>query len=324
MPSLHRITFRSAWVKSSPGRTLARATLIVMALMLAACSLDPAPSNTPTVPSLPQAEVTIAASPTVDPVLPESDSDNGLSIGASNPTQARLAAEGEPVVPGPTSTPQATQATLPMMISASDGLVLQATYYGPERHPAPGVLLVHMASSDRSAWEPLAESLQQQGYAVLAIDLRGHGSTGGQVNWELSQGDVTSALAMLRDLPGVDPQRIAVVGASIGANLGLNACASAAECQTAVLLSPGLDYRGITASNGIARLGSRPVLIATSENDDNNPGDSLTLDGMVSGPHRLLLYPDAGHGTDMLVAQPNLIAEIAGWLNQVMPVQAGS
>ena len=67
------------------------------------------------------------------------------------------------------------------MISAPDGLILDATFYGPVVRPAPGVLLLHMEGRDRGAWDTLPERLQARGYAVLAVDLRGHGATGGAV-----------------------------------------------------------------------------------------------------------------------------------------------
>jgi fermentation-respiration switch protein FrsA (DUF1100 family) len=89
-----------------------------------------------------------------------------------------------------------------------------------------------------------------------------------------------------------------------------------------VLLSPGLDYRGITAADGMARLGARPVLIVASENDDNNPADSTTLDGMAAGDHRLVIYPTAGHGMAMFAAEPGLADLIVEWLRVRFPPPA--
>jgi hypothetical protein len=83
-----------------------------------------------------------------------------------------------------------------------------------------------------------------------------------------------------------------------------------------VLLSPGLDYFSVTTPDAMARLGARPVLIVASENDGNNPADSIALDGMAAGDHQLMIYPAAGHGTEMLAAEPGLPDLITGWLER--------
>jgi dienelactone hydrolase len=303
-------TFRRAWV------VLAAVTLV---LVVAACGQGgPTPTSTPEQPT------PLPASPTVNPVMPLPEGQQIRSVprgdaGSSNPTQAALPAEGEPAQAQPTITPQPTQAELPMMIGASDGLVLYGTYYGAPARPAPGVLMLHQRGRDRSSWDALARHLQAAGYAVLTVDLRGSGETGGSEDWTLAQSDVRQVLDTLVQLPGVSPGQIVVIGASVGANLGLNGCAELPGCVGAVLLSPGLDYFSVTTPYALARLGARPVLIVASENDANNPADSIALDGMAAGDHQLTIYPAAGHGTDMFAAEPGLSDLITGWLEGHVP-----
>ncbi len=312
-------------------RTMPRVTralaLTGLLILLAACGTGaPAPTATPDWPTpLPPLPV----SPTVNPVAPVEEGpeihDPALGApGVSNPTQAGLAAEGQPEHDLPTITPPPPQSLLPMVISGADGLIMYGTLYAAVVRPAPGLLLVHMQGRDRSSWEPLPARLQAAGYAVLAIDLRGYGETGGVADWTRAPADVRAALAQFAGLPGISGGQLAVIGASIGANLGLNACADQPGCAAAVLLSPGLDIRGITAADALARFGARPVLIVASETDENNPADSVTLDSMAGGDHQLLIYPAAaGHGTDMLVVQPDLIDAIVNWLVAHLPPPGG-
>ncbi len=47
----------------------------------------------------------------------------------------------------------------------------------------PTVILLHMLGKDRSTWNAFASTLsQKEGYAVLSIDLRGHGESVKQNN----------------------------------------------------------------------------------------------------------------------------------------------
>ena len=290
-----------------------------LAALLAACDIEPAPEPTATFewPTLP---ATVPPSPTVAPFIPEGDGSEGAVIGASNPTQAALAAEGQPSQEPGTPTPAPTESVLPMTITAADGTALQARYYAPSRRPAPAALLIHQAGGSQQDWASLVEPLHSAGYAVMTFDLRGHGGSGGQASWAQTSADMQAALALLSQLPGVDPSQIVTIGASVGANLALNGCADLVGCAAAVLLSPGLDYYGLATAGAMPRLGSRPLLIAASENDANNPADSMMLDSLAtSGDHQLIVFPAAGHGTQMLAAQPDLIARIVAWLVARVP-----
>lgn len=66
-------------------------------------------------------------------------------------------------------------------IITKDGLPLSAMYW-PSRLKAQGgvVVLLHGMNGNQLDWGKLPESLQGQGYAVLAVDLRGHGQSKGK------------------------------------------------------------------------------------------------------------------------------------------------
>lgn len=62
--------------------------------------------------------------------------------------------------------------------TTADGVVIKATYYagvrGKETVP---IILLHDADGSRQDYAPLAEYLQQQGHAIIAVDLRGFGES---------------------------------------------------------------------------------------------------------------------------------------------------
>src|SRR5262249_2137018 len=152
-----------------------------------------------------------------------------------------------------------------MQFTASDGLVIAATYYGAAKRPAPGVLLLHMVGGRKEDWGKFALQLRSAGFNVLAIDLRGHGMTGGDLAWTKAPGDGKPVIAEFRARPSMIPDKVFIVGASIGANLALNACVDVSQCKAVVLLSPGLNYQGIETADAIVRYGARPVLIVASK-----------------------------------------------------------
>ena len=202
---------------------------------------------------------------------------------------------------------------------ASDGLEIQTTYATPGGEaPFPGVILLHMLGSNRQIWETtgMIDALRLQGYAVLAIDMRGHGETGGDRDWEVARNDFSMIYDQFVQFPEVDGENTAVIGGSIGSNMSLALGVDRPEIETAVLLSPGLDYRGVTTDDLITQFGERPILIVASEEDGYSADSSRALfETAVSA--ELELYNGAGHGTTMLSNEPELTQLILSWLSDV-------
>ena len=207
-------------------------------------------------------------------------------------------------------------------IEASDGLMIQATFWGVQHAPPqPGVILLHMLGSERSVWETtgFAEHLSDNGYAVLSVDMRGHGETGGSRDWDLTADDLQCVWAYFVGREEVEATRTAVIGASIGANMTLITGVNEPSIKTLVLLSPGLDYRGVTTDDKINAYGERPLLIVASEEDTYAATSSETLIDQAQGTAHLEMYTGAGHGTNMFAAEPGLADLILDWLNRHLP-----
>lgn len=203
-------------------------------------------------------------------------------------------------------------------IAAADDLTLIGTYYSQASEaPRPAVLLLHMLGSNRTVWEQtgLPAILVSNGYNVLALDMRGHGDTGGQQDWEKSPDDIQRAWEFLRQQPGVDRERTAFIGASIGANEALIAAANEPDIRTVILLSPGLEYRGVATEPVMPTYGDRPILFVASEDDSYSADSIRQLAKLATGTAVLQLYENAGHGTAMFAAAPDLPDLITEWLN---------
>ncbi len=209
-------------------------------------------------------------------------------------------------------------------VSASDGLELAAKFYPTTAVNAPAVLLLHMLGSSRVAWLPLIVPLREAGYAVLAVDMRGHGQTGGTQDWVLAEADVQVWLDWLKAQEGINPDALAIVGASIGSNLALIGCANDPTCVTAIALSPGLDYRGVMPEAAVVSgLADRSALLVASH-DDLESSDAVKQMAMnaTDGEIGLRLYPGFAHGTELLLGNTtdSVLALVIGWLDEHLPV----
>lgn len=203
-------------------------------------------------------------------------------------------------------------------IEAEDGLMLVGSFFAPEKNtsPAPGVVLLHMLWGERSSWEDFAIQLNEAGFAVLAMDFRGHGETGGEVDWEKAVQDVEQIWEFFREHENVDDVSMGIVGASIGANVAVAAAALEPDVKTVVLLSPGGNYAGVKMHDPMIDFGERPVLIVASEQDTYAAESAVRLEDLAAGEAELIMYPGSGHGTIMLGREPELPSVIIAWLKK--------
>lgn len=197
-------------------------------------------------------------------------------------------------------------------ITASDGLELIGDFYMPDG-ATDAVLLLHMLGSQRSAWEPLVPALVNAEMAVLAIDMRGHGDTGGQQEWDLAEEDVKLLVDWLRNQGDID--NVAIVGASIGSNLALRGAANDENVVTAVALSPGLDYRGVTTDDAIMAT-TQPALLVASRGDSYSANSVMDLFAASNGEIQVRLYAGRAHGTSIFGAEDGLVDLIVMWLTE--------
>lgn len=208
-------------------------------------------------------------------------------------------------------------------IEADDGLMLIGDWYAAEEE-GPAILLLHMLGSDRSAWEPLIPALvSDYGLNLLNLDMRGHGDTGGDREWDLAEQDVQTVIDWLREQDGVDPERIAIVGASIGSNLAIRGWANDEGVATAVALSPGLDYRGVTTLEPVTENSGRPLLLVASRSDTASARAVIELFGETAGDASVRLFDGSRHGTQLLDKETlaPTTALIGGWLAEHLKVK---
>ena len=201
-----------------------------------------------------------------------------------------------------------------------DGVAVATEYIKVEgAPPRGGVVLVHMLGRTRVDWDPLIEHLIGKGLDVIAIDLRGHGQSAyGALdfrNFETEEWlgclyDIRSSLDYLTEKVG---GAYFLIGASIGANLVLMEAAEDERVAGVVMLSPGLDYRGVTPGDYAGDYGERPALLVAAEDDDYSYTSVGALAELMAAPE-VIEYKSGGHGTNLFSTRPELMDDIADWL----------
>lgn len=220
-------------------------------------------------------------------------------------------------------------------VKASDGTVLVGDLYlptPPAQQKAPLVILLHMLSRNRGDWQPYIPRLTAQGYAVFAMDLRGHGESIKRGHERLSwrnfrtsdyakmPADLLETLDVLSPYSDrIDLDQVAVIGASIGCNVALLAAAERQMIRALALLSPGLDYRGIKTKEAMGQYGDRPILLVAAAADTYSAKSTRTLYGVATGPKEIKIYSGGEHGTRILERRPDAIALVLDWLNRFFP-----
>jgi dienelactone hydrolase len=113
----------------------------------------------------------------------------------------------------------------------------------PQAELPPAVVLVHGFSGDREIMSTLARRIAQNGYAVLSIDVRGHGANRNPFSPDIDgsalRKDVARAVTFLRHYNMVDGSKIVVMGHSMGAGAALDYASHDPNLAGAVMISGG-------------------------------------------------------------------------------------
>lgn len=210
-----------------------------------------------------------------------------------------------------------------IVFSATDGFAIHADYYGAsgDYQEPPFVILVHDLHSDRKAWRPLIDPLRERGFAVLAVDLRGHGeSSTAATRTRAEQRDPTLVQEWQQDLRGAydwvaahksaDRARFALVGAGVGAAAALQYAVKDRSVDAVVCFSPALKQPGLDPAGDAGQIRGRKILIMSAENDPADYRPLLTRGAGVE----LRAVPGSARGTNLFGKLPRLEAQIVQFL----------
>ncbi len=197
----------------------------------------------------------------------------------------------------------------------------------------PAALLLHGFTLDKERIsDSVGHALLRLGVASLALDLPLHGERFEALDptrlktpfelvrrWRAALEECAVALSYLREHPQVDPNRLSLVGYSLGAFLGLKVAASDASVRSVILAAAGdlPDYIPFVSVARmladpvklIRRLAGRPLLMVHGRWDRTIPPEQAErLFQAAPGP-KTIRWWDSGH-----ILPPAAIDDAALWL----------
>lgn len=227
------------------------------------------------------------------------------------------------IIPSETRNNQRSLASMEkIFLTTKDNVKIAADYRNVDilkyQQPIGWLVLTHMMPATKESFQWLAEEFQNIGYESIAIDLRGHGESIEADKRGLTRkldyrefSDEEHQKSILDLEAGVDylikerkatPDKISFIGASIGANLSLQYISEHQEFKTAILLSPGLNYRGIKTEPLIKNLkAGQKVFFVSSRDDGDNAEENQKLYDLTPASviKKIKIYETGGHGTDI-------------------------
>lgn len=195
-------------------------------------------------------------------------------------------------VPCAISSPTPTPAPLPVIqpadvkvktvtITTSDRIDLKADFWGQdEDERSPAALLIHDAGADRTTLTELAGRLHKSGFAVLALDLRGHGDSITRPEdafdkleteeerakaWAFTTRDLDAAARWLRAQKSIHSANLNLVGVGAGCALAVRHGAGDENVRSLTLIAPKAEMLGFHLGDDMYDLEGVPTLMVASK-----------------------------------------------------------
>lgn len=217
-------------------------------------------------------------------------------------------------------------------VQTKDARIIKATISyvkieGLNKYPT--VVLLHSLGYSSDEWGNLINDLNNAGYAVIAMDLRGHGKSVLDAKfhkkaWEYFttktyQKFPSDVILLINEAQKqskkVNLNNMAIVGADIGANTAvLVAKDLKKKPKTLVLISPTVTFKGLYIPIALAEMGGIPVLTMVSKKDRYCLQQQQELAKFAQGGFYAQNYPYGGMGMLMVKVNPSMSQDITKWI----------
>ena len=220
---------------------------------------------------------------------------------------------------------------------AKDGFNIKATLSYPKvknQRSYSTVVLLHSLGYNSQWWESLPKELMDKGFAVLTVDLRGHGesvynSRLAKVSWKSLKNtgyakypdDVLSVINKI----GEDYPKMkffndwAIVGADIGASTGvIVADEMKIRPKTIIMISPVVKTKSLYIPVNVAHLDNVDFLSISGTDDDDSMQAANYLKKFAQADFTTFTSESKTTGMLMLKNDPDLSKMITEWINEYL------
>ena len=172
-----------------------------------------------------------------------------------------------------------------MRVETSDGFIIQGEFWTPRKKKgrAPAALLLHDNLRDRTDHKSIAENLNKRGFAVLAIDLRGHGkSTCEKLDfskltkeevartWPLAIRDLEASTKWLRSRDDVHASNLSIVAHGRSSILAARYAERDENVRCLGLIAPSADDLARDLPKTLKKIAGLPCLLVSEKDGRDN------------------------------------------------------
>ena len=220
---------------------------------------------------------------------------------------------------------------------ASDGFQIKANLEYPKvkgKKNFSTVVLLHSIGYDSDWWGDLPSKLLADGYAVLKIDLRGHGASVYnsklvRTSWKNFTNSAFTKypddfIKVLEEVKAENSKKVffdnwAIVGADIGANTAVLAAEKVSyKPKTIVMLSPTVDIKGMYIPIKLANLDHTDFLCISGDGDSASYNAQVYLKRFAQSNFKTYLSDSKSSGM-LLIKNDNTVSTIiTKWIEEYL------
>lgn len=224
-----------------------------------------------------------------------------------------------------------------LTVPSADGFSIKAEFEYPKvknQKEFSTVVLLHSLGYSSGWWETLPDELLESGYAVLKIDLRGHGkSVFNKKLVKMSWKDMTNnayakypddVVKVIEQIKSENSKKVffdkwAIVGSDIGASTAvLVADKVSYKPKTIVMLSPGVNIKGLYIPVKLANLNNIDVFSISGTNDRSGKEAEEYLQKFAQAEFARYTSKANANGMLMLKNDPPLAKIITSWIKEYL------
>ena len=167
-----------------------------------------------------------------------------------------------------------------MRVETKDKFILKGDFWKPRKKGrSPAALLIHDTLRDRSDYTAIAKNLNKRGFAVLSIDLRGHGQSATEefsfakldeekqnIAWTLAIRDLEACTTWLRKREDVHMSNLSLVAHGSSSILAARYAERDENVRCVALIAPTADDLAKDLPRTLKKIAGMPTLVVTEKN----------------------------------------------------------